>query len=83
MDKEKCWNKARDHPIHDLLGVPRGRRRVQLCCPFPDHDDGTPSFSLFDDNGYKCYGCGKQGHGTVDFLVDMGYSKKDIIDEFG
>lgn len=80
---DKSWEKARGKPIHELLGIARGRRRVQICCPFPDHDDSSPSFSLFDDQGYRCYGCGKKGFGAVDFLIDMGFSKKDILDEFG
>lgn len=80
---DKSWDRARDKPIHELLGLPKGRRRIQICCPFPDHDDSSPSFSLFDDNGYKCYGCGKHGLGAIDFLVHMGFSKKDILDEFG
>lgn len=80
---DKSWKHAREQPIHDLLGVPKGRKRIQIQCPFPDHDDRSPSFSLFDDNGYKCYGCGKSGHGAVDFLIDMGFNKKQILDEYG
>lgn len=31
-------------------------------CPFPDHDDRTPSFSVSPDKGiYKCFGCGRGG----------------------
>jgi hypothetical protein len=36
-------------------------------CPFPGHDDSTPSFNLFDagDEGsprlWACFGCGKRG----------------------
>lgn len=89
MSDEKSWTKARDHPIHNLLGLPKGRKRLQICCPFPDHDDSSPSFSLFDDNGYKCYGCDRKGSGAVDFLMHMGYvnqeggPSKEILEEFG
>ena len=42
------------------------------CCPFPTHDDRTPSFSveLKDGNGgrWNCFGCGKSGK-LVDFEV--------------
>jgi len=31
-------------------------------CPFPDHDDSNPSFSVNLLNGfYKCHGCGNEG----------------------
>lgn len=37
-------------------------------CPFPDHDDSTPSFFVNEDNGfYICFGCGRSG-GVVGFL---------------
>ena len=29
-------------------------------CPFPDHDDIKPSF-MVHSNGYKCYGCNRNG----------------------
>jgi len=34
----------------------------KISCPFPGHEDKTPSFKLFvKTNTFKCYGCGKQG----------------------
>jgi DNA primase len=80
---DKSWDKARSKSIHELLGIACNRRRIQICCPFPDHNDSSPSFSLFEDNGFKCYGCGKQGNGAVDFLIHMGFDKKQILEEFG
>jgi 5S rRNA maturation endonuclease (ribonuclease M5) len=42
------------------------------CCPFPSHDDKTPSFSveLADGNGgrWNCFGCKKSGK-LIDFEV--------------
>ncbi len=33
-----------------------------ISCPLPGHNDGTPSFNLFDNNAaFKCFGCGKGG----------------------
>lgn len=32
------------------------------CCPFPDHEDRTPSFVMYqDDQSYYCFGCNKSG----------------------
>ena len=31
-------------------------------CPFPDHDDSTPSFVMYvDTDSYHCFGCNKSG----------------------
>ena len=31
-------------------------------CPFPDHEDRTPSFVMYqDDQSYYCFGCQKSG----------------------
>lgn len=39
-------------------------------CPFPQHDDQKASFS-FTKDGYKCFGCGRQGP-LADILVLLG-----------
>ena len=32
-------------------------------CPFPDHDDSSPSFGVnTESNLYNCFGCGKTGN---------------------
>jgi len=34
-------------------------REFQCCCPFPDHDDLSPSFSIREKDGvYNCFVCG-------------------------
>lgn len=39
-----------------------GVNRWKACCPFPGHNDKTPSFYVFaDENRYKCFGCGAGG----------------------
>lgn len=45
----------------------RGNRWV-ACCPF--HQERTPSFTIFPDGGFKCFGCGE--HGDVITLVAKG-----------
>ena len=40
-----------------------------LCkCPFPDHKDGKPSFSVnIDKNLFQCFGCARKGS-IIDFV---------------
>ena len=41
------------------------------CCPFPDHHDSTPSFSVVRENGYfHCFGCGAGGD-VITFIRKM------------
>lgn len=42
----------------------RGGRAVGRC---PFHDDHDPSFVVFNDGHFKCYGCGEYGD-AVDFI---------------
>ena len=48
---------------------PKGKEL--LCkCPFPDHKDGKPSFSVnIDKNLFQCFGCGRKGS-IIDFVKD-------------
>lgn len=43
---------------HKLI---RSGRNWKVCCPF--HGEKTPSFHIYDDDHYHCYGC--QAHGDV------------------
>jgi DNA primase len=46
-----------------------GRDHVGLC-PFPDHKEKTPSFSVSESKQvYYCFGCKKSGN-TINFLMD-------------
>lgn len=39
-------------------------------CPLPDHQDSKPSFRVYDDGHYHCYGC--QAHGDLfNFVMEM------------
>lgn len=48
--------------VESLTGedAPTGRA---VCCPLPDHEDGTPSFYAYDDpeRGWYCFGCNRGG----------------------
>lgn len=53
----------------------QGGRSLMGLCPFPDHAEKSPSFSLSPDKQlYHCFGCGKSGN-IYSFLRDYyGYS---------
>lgn len=74
--------KAREVRICKLLGMPDNGRRIQIRCPFPDHKDNSPSFTLYANNSYKCYGCGKYGKGAIDFVKELtGCKFTEIVSE--
>lgn len=45
----------------------------KMLCPFPDHDDKTPSFNIHIDGAFHCWSCGR--HGTfVELCKEIGWS---------
>ena len=57
-----------------------GTRYVGLC---PFHTEKTPSFSIFQDNHYKCFSCGEHGD-VIDFVQKMyGLSFRDALKHLG
>lgn len=72
--------RARDYPVVRLLGLAENGRRQECKCPF--HNERRPSFSVFVDNSFKCFGCGVQGQNAVDFVMKlMGCSFTEAIGE--
>jgi len=63
--------RAREYPIKDLFN---GDLRHQYgksmgLCPF--HDESTPSFTIFDDNHFHCFGaCGAHGD-SIEFYMKL------------
>lgn len=57
---------ARHVPLSDLIPnlKPKSGKLV-CCCPF--HDEKTPSFTVFKDNHYHCFGCQANGD-AIDFV---------------
>ncbi|MDQ3302563.1 MAG: CHC2 zinc finger domain-containing protein, partial [Actinomycetota bacterium] len=48
------------------LDLVRSGNTVKCRCPYPDHEDKDPSFYLYPDRRFHCYGCGRHGD-VVDF----------------
>lgn len=72
-------NIIRSVRIHRILGVEDDNRKLSLRCPF--HNERTPSFYLYPDNSFHCFGCNKNGQGAIDFCVQLGYSFVDALTE--
>lgn len=46
--------------VEALTGVEVPHHGV-ICCPLPGHDDRSPSFKVWPDAGWFCFGCGRGG----------------------
>ena len=57
---------AREYPVVDL--IESKRIKDSFCCPF--HEEKTPSFHVYKDNHWYCFGCGKHGQNAIDFVVE-------------
>lgn len=57
-----------------------GSKYRGLC---PLHDERTPSFFVFQDNRFKCFGCGESGD-AIDFTQKMyGLTFQDALKQLG
>jgi len=75
--KEQIYEKRRELverckniPIEDLLNteiVITGDRKKTVC---PIHNENTPSFFIFKDNTYHCFGCQAHGFNAIDFVIE-------------
>ncbi len=62
--------------VCDMLGLKLNRSH-QCLCPFPNHNEDTPSFSISPQKQiFKCFGCGKAGNSIV--LVAELYGVRNI-----
>lgn len=54
---------------------------IKIRCPF--HKDNIPSFAIYKDNHFYCYGC-EVGGKHVEFLMHLkGLSRDDALEELG
>lgn len=56
---------ARDFPVEDLIDTKRIRR--MWCCPF--HEEDSPSFHIYRENSWHCFGCSAHGKNAIDFVM--------------
>lgn len=71
--------RLRQVPITTIIGVRPTSRRVSIRCPF--HNEKTPSMVLYPNGGYHCYGCGAHGNNSIDFLMGLGASFPEALEE--
>ena len=81
--------------LADLLCGPGNMRKVGnrwvARCPLPDHEDKSPSFTVYPgDGGWFCYGCLRGGDVVELARFAWGYEKgevamaaADLLNEFG
>ena len=81
MDKprKEDYEKAKEIHIRDVIMryatlQSGGFNHNQFYCPFPGHNERTPSFHIYDDsNTYCCYGGGcpsPNGSSGIDFVMN-------------
>lgn len=78
---DKNLERYRMIPIYKILQIKQPHRRITLRCPIHLGTGKTPSFNLYPDGGYKCYGCGAHGRNAIDFCRDLGFSFVDTLKE--
>lgn len=63
--------RAKEYPIEELYDngelFRAGKNKVGLCV---FHQERTPSFYVFPDNRYKCFGCGEFGS-SIDYYMKI------------
>lgn len=61
---------ANSYPVEDLVNTKtlKSGKRIMACCPL--HQEDTPSFVIFEDNAWHCFGCGKFGTGAIGFVME-------------
>lgn len=60
---------TRELALEDLQKARRiGQKVIGLC---PKHDDKRPSFVVFKDGGWKCFGCQISGGNAIDYCIKI------------
>lgn len=61
---------ANSYPVEDLVNskTRKSGNKIMACCPF--HQEDTPSFVIYSDNSWHCFGCGKHGTGAIGFVME-------------
>jgi DNA primase len=57
--------------VQEYCTVKKAGAAWKACCPFPGHDEKTPSFHIYEADGRVwCYGC-KRGGDVFNFIMEM------------
>ncbi len=70
------FDKIKDIDLVDAIGkyvdLKRTGASYKANCPFPGHDENTPSFVVNPGKHmFKCFGCGKGGTNAATFLMEV------------
>jgi hypothetical protein len=83
-DNTSIYSNERLKAIYREIGIiltESSSGRLTCLCPFPDHKDSAPSFVVYPDGGYHCFGCDQHGE-LVDILglsgIDPTYNLSKI-----
>ena len=71
--------KCRDVSIHKILGKVNNGRNLSIRCPF--HSERSPSCVIYPTNDWHCFGCGSHGKGAIDFMLALGGTWDESINE--
>ncbi len=63
-------------PAGARTGLRRAGERWVGLCPLPDHDEKTPSFTVFPDDHWWCFGCNRGGDVLDLHQLAHGYAEK-------
>lgn len=57
-----------------------GQNEVRVCCPFPDHDDKSPSCSVNTDTKiFHCHGCRRGGDFITFMATVLGIDRTSVV----
>ena len=54
--------------IVDLISYDVAVENNKARCPFPDHQDANPSFTIYPPDSFYCFGC-KRGGTAIDYIM--------------
>lgn len=79
MVNDKDIEKAREVSLEAILPgkLPHHRK---IICPF--HNERTPSFHIYPDNSYYCFGCGVNGQNAIDFCMEFENTSFEVAVKF-
>ena len=67
---------------NQLIPALTTKRREQISCPTPDHEDKNPSATLYPD-GFKCWSCGARGDKLDYYALKNGLTIRQALEVLG